>query len=120
MEVSFYSLDNDNNKIIYKSEYKKINNTIIFKDKSLENTDLYITIENDHLVIKRVGQVTMTFKAKLKEITDVYYKNEMGLEFNFKVKTTSIILKDNRIDLEFLMILDNEVINSHKIWIIIR
>ena len=34
MEVSFYSLDNDNNKIIYKSEYKKINKySIIYHNR---------------------------------------------------------------------------------------
>lgn len=117
MEVTFYSLDDENNKIFFKSKGTKEKNIISFADKSNENTTISLEILDSSITFYRKGNVDMKMILKKNKILDCYYKNQIGLEFNFKVNCKELIIKENRIDMEYDMILDNDIMSSHKIWI---
>jgi len=120
MEVFFYSLDNQNNKVSFKSNAEYINNKLVFVDKSIESTVIQLSISSDKLVLERTGNTIMKLAFIENKSSEAYYKNEMGLEFDFIVKCNKLIITDNRIDIEYDMILDKELLSSHKIWIIMR
>lgn len=120
MIASFYSVDDENNKIIFKSNYEIKDNTIIFEDKSYENTKIYLYKFKDRLIFKRVGNCNMTLELIEGQALEAYYANELGLEFKFIAKCNKLSLDNNRIDIEYDMILDNDLLSSHKIWIILR
>ena len=44
MIIKFKTIDDELNEINFKSECKLENNTYIFKDKSMENTTIYLKI----------------------------------------------------------------------------
>ena len=120
MEVSFYSVNDENEKVCFKSLAEKNNNQIIFQDKSLSNTMIYLTILKDKLIFERKGDCNMKIELKNDKKTLGFYSNEIGLEFNFETKCKELIIKDKRIDIQYDMILDNSILSSHKIWIIMR
>ena len=117
MEVTFYSLDDENNKIFFKSKGTKENNIISFKDKSNENTTILLEINASSITFYRKGNVDMKLILEKNNTNECYYKNEMGLEFNFKAFCKELIVKEKRIDIEYDMILDEDILSSHKIWI---
>lgn len=120
MEVFFYSLDNQNNKVSFKSNAEYINNKLVFKDKSIDSTNIHLSISKDKLVLERIGKTEMKLALIENISSEAYYRNEMGLEFNFIAKCHKLNITNNRIDIEYDMILDNELLSSHKIWIIMR
>lgn len=120
MQVFFYSLDNQNNKVSFNTAYKREDNKIIFEDKSIENTVIYLYIYKDKLILERKGSVEMKISFIKNKSIPSYYKNQLGLEFNFIAKCHKLTITENRIDIEYDMILDNDLISSHKIWIIMR
>lgn len=117
MELVFYSLDNDNNKVFFRTEYKRINNQIIFLDKSLENTTIYLTINGNSLVFERKGNTSMNMSLKEGFISKGHYENSTGLFFDFETKTKSLSIKDNCIEIEYSLFVLSDEISSHKIWI---
>jgi hypothetical protein len=60
----------------------------------------------------------MTFD--LNRSTNGYYKNTMGLEFTFTVKTNKLKVVKNKILVEYNMILDEFTASTHKIWILLH
>lgn len=120
MVVHFYSLDQENQRITYTSEAKIEDNSLVFLDKSVENTTIYIRRLEDKLVFERKGDVQMQMTLILNQKTKAYYKNNFGLEFSFQVECHRLEQKKNRIDLEYTMFLDSDAMSRHKIWIIIR
>lgn len=120
MKVFFYSIDDEKNKINFNTEGFYENDYLVFSDKSIPNTKIYLKYENNTLIFKRFGFVNMNVRLHHQEKTNAWYKNDMGLEFNFITFTKVLNYKDNRIDIEYDMILDNKVYSTHKIWIIIR
>ncbi len=120
MEVSFYSIDNENNRISYKSEAKIENGFIVFEDKSLDSTNVYIKKENDSLTILRAGKINMEIKLIPDTLTTGAYQNDIGVEFEFNTFCKKLLLSEKRYDAEYDIILDKDIISSHKIWIILR
>ena len=120
MEVFFYSLDNENNKVSYKSNAELSNGKLVFIDKSIESTTIHLSIMKDKLELQRIGNTNTDLVFIENKTTKAHYKNIDGLEFDFLVKCNKLITSLNRIDIEYDMILDNELLSSHKIWIIIR
>lgn len=120
MQVYFNSLDNQNNEVSFLSDASINNNVISFIDKSIENTLIKIFINKDNLILQRTGNIEMEICFIKNKTTKAYYKNNFGLDFEFEAKCHELLLTENRIDIKYDMILDNELLSSHKIWIIIR
>lgn len=120
MIVTFHSLDNDNNKIYFKSEAQIIDDYIVFDDKSIENTKIYLKYNSSSVIFKRVGNTNMSIEYIQDKITTGTYKNELGLEFNFSVDTTSFSIEKDKIIIEYNMYIEKDYISSHKIWILLR
>lgn len=117
MELVFYSLDNDNNKVFFRSDYLKNGNEIIFEDKSVENTKIYLTIMKDSLVFERKGSTSMHMVLKEGIETSGSYNSSTGLFFDFTVKTKILSIKDNRIEIEYSLFVLGDEMSHHKIWI---
>jgi uncharacterized beta-barrel protein YwiB (DUF1934 family) len=120
MIVSFYSVDEELNKISYKSDAKRINNSIIFEDKSTKDTIINLEIYDDKIIIDRSGFVNTYFEFRLNETFETKYKSGDGLEFEFKIFCNLLEIKQNRIDIEYDMILDESTTFHHKIWLLLR
>ena len=118
MLLSFRSLDSFDNEISYKAEYQKNDNTYVFDDLSAENTKTFLTIDGDVVRIKRTGDTEseFTFSENLK--LPGYYKNNLGVNAELSIFTKKINIKSDKIYLEYDLILDDDVISSHKIWIL--
>lgn len=117
MEITFYSLDDENNKVFFKSKGIKENNIISFIDKSNDNTTILLEQNTSSIIFYRKGDIDMKMILEKNIINSCYYKNQNGLEFDFKVYCKELIIKEKRIDIEYDMILDEDIISSHKIWI---
>lgn len=118
--LTFHSVDSDDNKVIFNNDYVREDNRIIFKDKSTENTDIILTINDDlSLVFERKGSINMLLPLALGEKKAGYYKNSNGLEFDLNVKTLFLEIKNNKISVEYeLYVMD--VVQTHKIWILLH
>ena len=118
MNLTFYSVDNNNEKVLYNTEYVKDENQIIFLDKSVENTTIYLTILPNSLLFERRGNSNMILPLEYGKKTKCHYKNELGLEFDFLVLTTELLISSKRIEMEYSLFLDGDNISNHKITII--
>ena len=118
MMLTFHSIDDENNKIIFKSEYKKNNNIIIFEDKSVENTMIFLTINEDNIIFERKGNINMKLILHKNIKTQGYYQNELGLDFKFNIITSKLEYNKNKINIGYSMYLDEDLISTHKIWIL--
>ena len=83
MELVFYSLDNENNKVFFRTDFKKIDNKIVFSDKSMENTTIYLTINGNSLVFERKGNTSMMMVLEEGITHSGHYENNTGLFFFF-------------------------------------
>ena len=118
MIIKFKTIDDELNEINFKSECKLENNTYIFKDKSVENTTIYLKIYEDYINIIRKGDTNMYLDLKLNEKLDGNYENKLGLKFNFHSFTREINIKSNGFYATYDLIIDDNIINTHKIWIL--
>ena len=120
MIISFYSIDEELNKVSFKSDAKIVNNSIIFEDKSVKDTIINLEIYDNKIIIDRSGFINTYFEFRLNEFFNTKYKSEEGLEFEFKIFCNLLEIKQNRIDIEYDMILDENIKFHHKLWIILR
>lgn len=120
MRICFYSVDDDENKVSFQTEGRRDNGKIIFPDKSVPDTVIFLTVTGDRLVLERRGRVSMLLPLQEGKINPASYKNEMGLEFSFAAACRKLRIEENRIDIQYDMIFEDEVQSSHKIWIILR
>lgn len=117
MELVFYSLDNDNNKVFFRTDYEKKDNRIIFQDKSIENTMIYLTINGNSLLFERKGNTSMIMSLEEGKNTSGHYESSTGLFFDFVTKTKILSIIDNQIKIEYSLYVQEEEMSSHKIWI---
>lgn len=118
MNVKFKSVDNENNIIEFDSSYVLEQNVYIFDDKSSENTKIYLKNNNGVINIKREGNVSMNITLSTNGKHKGSYKNNEGLMFDFYVLTKELIIKSNNIYATYDLIIENDIINSHKMWIL--
>ena len=118
MVITFHSIDNEGNKVFYKSEAKIYDSYIEFDDKTSNNTIIKLSYTASSINIERIGDVNMKLLLLQGKITTSSYSNNMGLKFDFKVKTNELLVKENKLFANYELILDENVISSHKIWII--
>ncbi|MCR5350408.1 MAG: DUF1934 domain-containing protein [Acholeplasmatales bacterium] len=121
MNLTFYSIDSNDEKVIYTTSYKRIDSsTIEFVDKSVEDTVINIKkLSTSSLLFTRTGKVTMILNLELNNSTKGYYKNHLGLEFEFSVYTNKIEFIDNKCVVEYKMNI-NDIISTHKISILLH
>ncbi len=117
MELVFYSLDNDNNKVFFRADYERKNNQIVFVDKSIENTMIYLTINGNSLMFERKGNTSMTMVLEEMKTTSGHYESSTGLFFDFETKTKRLSIKDNKIEIENSLSVLADEMSSNKIWI---
>lgn len=120
MIVSFFSVDEELNKVSFKSEAKVINNSIIFEDKSVKDTIINLEIYDDKIIVDRSGNINTYLEFKLNETFNTKYKSNDGLEFEFKIFCNLLEIKQNRIDIEYDMILDESTKFHHKLWFLLK
>ena len=116
----FHSLDSNEEKIYFQVEGKIIKHLLIFEDKSTPNTIIYLAINKDNIILDRVGDTNMHMNFKSNQIIEGYYKNKLGLEFRIFIKTNNLIIKTNKIEIDYDLIIDDYTASSHKIWILFQ
>lgn len=120
MKVFFYSVDDEENKVSFHSEGAYRDNVLSFEDKTLKNTKINIYIDSNRLIFQREGSVEMKLELIEGQAMPSFYRNDMGLEFEFQAFCHKLDISNNKIDIEYEMILDHNSLSYHKIWIIIR
>ncbi len=120
MNITFYSLDSLDNKIFFKEKGMFDKNILIFNDKSVENTKIYLTINDNDIILDRVGNVKMHMHFIRNTETTGFYENELGLQFKMNILTSKLIIKANKVEIEYSLILDGNMLSSHKIWILFQ
>lgn len=118
MKVTFHSLDNDGNKVFYKTDAKAIDSYIEFRDGSTKNTIIRLSYTNSSIIIERIGDINMVLNLELDKTTGCMYKDNLGLELDLEIKTNELEVKNNKLYANYDLILDKNVISSHKIWIL--
>ena len=117
MELVFYSLDNDNNKVFFRANYEKINNQIIFPNNTTKNTIIYLTINENSLLFQLKGNttITMTLKENIERVG--HYEGSGSLFFDVSIVTKILMVSDKRIEIEYTLFILGDVIGTHTIWI---
>lgn len=115
MIVSFLSFDQENHKIAFQSDVEYNNNQYCFVDKSMEETILTLSRQENGLFLERSGSCTMKMQFILNETTKGYYRNKEGLEFDFTIQTTNLIIEKNKIRLTYHMFLDGQEVTQQRI-----
>ena len=115
MIVSFTSIDEELNKVSFESEAKCINNSIIFEDKSINDTIINLELYDDKVIIDRSGYVNLYLEFRMNESFRTKYKCDNGLEFEFDIFCNLLDIKQNRINIEYDMILDKTNKTHHKL-----
>lgn len=118
MNLTFHSVDSDNNKVIYNTEYEYINDEYVFIDKSVKDTKLYIKITDDlNVRIKRLGNINMEIVLDQNNNTVGNYKSEEGLVFELLISNAKIEINKNKLYLEYDSTI-YDIKTNHKIWIL--
>ncbi len=114
--LRFYSIDSDNNEVKYFSPFVREKNTLIFEDKSVNNTKVFLTI-GENIKIERHGNINMSFLFDLDNLTLGMYENELGLKAEFIIKTNELLVSNNNVIIAYDLYLDSEKISGHRIVI---
>ncbi len=118
MQVTFSSIDDQLNKVRFETDVVIKDNTYYFKDKSTENTDIELTIYQNEVHFKRIGQTQMKLILIENRRTIGHYKNEMGLDFSFYIDCKQLTISKEQIKIQYEMILDKQIKSLHKILLI--
>ena len=98
MNLTFHSIDSDNNKVTYTTEYEYKNDEYIFIDKSVEDTKIYLKISDDlKITIKRIGNINMEIVLDQYNNTIGNYKSKEGLVFELLISNTKIEINKNKL-----------------------
>ena len=115
MKVSFISIDDEKNKINFTTDVIYIDNKYTFTDKTTENTVIEIEVLGECIRLTRTGDVSMYMLYDLNNITSGSYENKEGLEFSFEIQTTKLEIQNSKIRIDYSMIMDKQVMSSHKL-----
>ncbi len=120
MKIKFISICEDAT-IEYTSNLEMKNNTLIFKDQSIENTTVLIEVINENeLFLERFGDTNMIFHALLGELTSGEYANKMGLSFQFQIFTKEILFQKGKISFKYDYFIEKEFQNTYEICLLIK
>ena len=120
MKVHFYSFSNGD-KLDYISDLKYVNGMYEFDDKSDENTKIKFKVtEENKLIFNRFGNTITNILFDKENITLAHYENNMGLDFNFTVKTTRLEISEAKIIVEYDFYIDGQFQDSIKIYLLLK
>ncbi len=114
--LEFYSIDSENNEVHYMSEYERHGNTIVFDDKSSENTKVSLTFGHEFR-IKREGKISMDFSFTEDVVTPGFYSNDMGLSVEFSIVTNEAKVHNNVIVISYDLYIQGDKISTHRIMV---
>ena len=120
MKIYFKSSDSNGNRISFLSTAKIDESNIKFKDMSSNNTFISLIKYNDKLVFERTGDIYTKLEFILNKKTQANYKNMLGLEFDFTILTTNLVIFEDKIDISYTMFLDGDMISNHQISILMK
>ena len=118
MIAHFKGIDIDGNVTKFDSACEYENGIYKFVDLSTENTIIYIQIEASTITITRKGNTDMELFLVRNEKTSGYFKNNLGLEFEFSVLTDDLSINSDRIYASYSLFVENDLVNSQKMWIL--
>ena len=113
-----FEMISENININFKVFGRRENNTLIFPDKSVPNTTMKVTFDQEKVEIIRSGSVDMKQVFILGKQVEGHYKNDMGLEFAISSFTTEINVEENIIEIFYEHYLENKWQSSNKLKII--
>lgn len=98
------------------SSYERQCDTFIFKDKSVLDTMVYLTIGGVSR-IKREGKIKMDFYFDLENSTQGIYENDIGLSAIFTINTKEMYFENNVFVLAYELFIDGDKLSDHFIRI---
>lgn len=118
MNIKFYSFI-DGNRYEVSEKLTLDNNSYRFNDK--ENAG-YIEYKllNQKLYFKRVGNSNMDIVFDLNNHTKAKYKNSLGLEFDFLVKTKRLDISQSKIIIEYDYYIDGQFQSNVKLYLLVE
>ena len=120
MNIHFYSFS-DGEKVDFISEYKYENDKYVFDDKTDIGTFISFEILDNYKVnFNRFGKTITNITFDLNKITKASYDNNNGLAFDFNVKTKRLDIEENKIVVEYDLIIDGAVQSTIKIYLLIK
>lgn len=118
MELLFHSLDSNENKVFFRSNYERNGNTYVFPDKTDKGTSIILTIKNSEILFERKGNTNMQLLLSKDNMTLGHYENNLGLKFEFYVKTNNLKIEPQKIEMEYSLYVDDDMLSTHKIWVL--
>ncbi len=112
MKVSVLSMNDQKEKVSFQSEAIQEDNKIQFEDKSYPNTQIILSLLEESILLERSGDVQMHMHFHPQEITDGWYRNKEGLQFDYQVQTMDILRKNNKIKVTYILFLDHSPIST--------
>lgn len=91
---------------------------ISFVDKSALDTKIYIKEIDNSFIIKRLGNISMQMTLQEGKTTKAIYKDINGVSMEFETKCLSFKSAPNQFDVVYELILDKNVISTHKLNIL--
>lgn len=118
MKVTFLSMDEDENKVFFESDASFCEDEIVFADKSLTDTTLYLRFEPDRLNLRREGQVFMRLSFRQHHKTDGFYRDSFGLEIPLTVLCTFLKVEAKKTIVHYELWWDEQMKTKHKILLL--
>lgn len=120
MKVHFYSIS-ETQKTSYKGDFSFEDGCIVFVDQSTQNTMQSIKIiNNQKILLKRTGSTNQKILFDSNKKTIGTYSDELGFDFEFIVDTKNIELTDDKIYIEYDLLIDNINQGTFKIYLLIK
>ena len=116
MEVSFLSIDNENNEISFKKDGHYEGDYLVFEDTVVQNTLIFLKAKEKEIELLRKGKIDMSLVLKEKKENYLRYKDE-HVYFELMTKTNEISVKNDEIHFNYDLLDDNNLVGNHKIWI---
>lgn len=112
-----FLLENRDGKTEYKVFGNKIENKIIFKDKSMPNTTMTIILNERSISIERTGTVQMKQDFILNKKTKGYYKSADGIEIDIYSKAKILQIFDDEIYVLYDYFVEEDMLSTNKLII---
>ena len=115
MQISFLSLDSEQNKVYFVSDATKTNSIYTFEDKSTEHTTIHLEVLEDKVCILRKGSVQMNMEFVEGHATKGTYEDVFGLTLEFTIYCEQLKIMDKKILIHYQMLQNNSVISTIKL-----
>ncbi len=118
MYIKFYSFI-DGQKGFLEGQAIRKNDFIGLEDKENEGY-IFFCVKNHTCHFIRSGIANMELEFDLNKNTVGHYFNNLGLDFNFLVKTKRLEIKEEKIIIEYEYYINNELEQTVKLYLILE